>query len=281
MKPQAIFIDIDNTLIPHGAKDFKVSLENILAIKNAQKKGIYVVIATGRSYFEAINVQKQIRFNKYGDYLISNNAASIDKVGDEPKNLWESEIELSLVKEIINYAKKNKFLIRMSQEDKFYGQINSKIIKHIFKKYGHEIVDYKNLDPSIKGTRRKIGFLPQILSLKKIKKTVAELNIKFPNLEIGLVGPGRFIEVNAKGVSKAKGLAILAKELKLDLNKCAAIGDSNNDIEMFKVVGISIAMENANQNVKKYAKFETAHTKKSGVAKAINSIYEIKEKDEY
>ncbi len=281
MKPQAIFIDIDNTLIPYRSKNLTISLENTLVIKTAQKQGIYVVIASGRSYNDAIKVQKQLRFNEYGDYLISNNAASIDKVGEEPKKIWEKEIDPLLTNKIIEYGKKNNFLIKFSQDPKYYGHVKYKLLGYVLKKYGHEVVDYSLLDLSIEGTRRKMGIIPQTFSLKKIEQITNDLRNQFPELEIVLSGPGRFIEINEKNISKASGLKILAEDLDLDLGQCVAIGDSGNDVEMFKVVGIPIVMSNASPEVKKYAKFETIHAKKSGVAKAINSVYKMEQKDEY
>jgi len=46
---KAIFIDIDGTLTTHKNK-YGISLEDKMALKDAQKKGIYVVLSTGRSY---------------------------------------------------------------------------------------------------------------------------------------------------------------------------------------------------------------------------------------
>ena len=47
------------------------------------------------------------------------------------------------------------------------------------------------------------------------------------------------------------------------------IGDGGNDIEMLKISGISIAMQNGMEDVKSLANYITEDNNNSGVAKAI------------
>ena len=65
-----------------------------------------------------------------------------------------------------------------------------------------------------------------------------------------------------------KGNAIekICKILEIDLNDTIAIGDDFNDISMFKVVGYSVVMENATDEVKKYADEITLSNEDDGVA---------------
>ena len=48
-----------------------------------------------------------------------------------------------------------------------------------------------------------------------------------------------------------------------------AIGDGNNDIEMFEYANYSVAMENSTELAKKAAKYQTDSNENDGVAKAI------------
>ena len=54
--------------------------------------------------------------------------------------------------------------------------------------------------------------------------------------------------------------------LDIDLKDAVAIGDDYNDISMFKVVGHSVAMENANYDVKQYVDEITLSNEEEGVA---------------
>lgn len=51
-----------------------------------------------------------------------------------------------------------------------------------------------------------------------------------------------------------------------------AIGDSYNDISMIKYAGLGVAMENAPDEVKKWADYITGTNDDDGVAKVINKF---------
>src|SRR5690625_593316 len=88
--------------------------------------------------------------------------------------------------------------------------------------------------------------------------------------ELTLVTSSPFnFELEHKHASKGNAVTYLAKILNIDLNKSMAIGDSENDISMFKVVTDSYAMANANDQVKSNAKHITTNNDEHGVAKAI------------
>ena len=61
------------------------------------------------------------------------------------------------------------------------------------------------------------------------------------------------LEINASGVSKAKGLRALCAALGIDMSECIAIGDAQNDEEMLKAAGLKVAMENGSKAVKALA----------------------------
>ncbi|WP_438836513.1 HAD-IIB family hydrolase [Streptococcus pluranimalium] len=76
-------------------------------------------------------------------------------------------------------------------------------------------------------------------------------------------------EILPQNVSKASALKKLAEKLGIEPEEIMAIGDANNDIEMLKFAGLPIAMENASDYVKTFAKDVTASNNHDGVAKAI------------
>ena len=52
----------------------------------------------------------------------------------------------------------------------------------------------------------------------------------------------------------------------VDLKNTIAIGDDYNDVSMFKIAGYSVVMQNANNEVKKYADYITLSNEENGVA---------------
>ncbi len=77
------------------------------------------------------------------------------------------------------------------------------------------------------------------------------------------------IEVNPKGITKAKGLELVCQRLGIEMKNVMAAGDSLNDLAMIKAAGLGVAMGNAQEAVKKVADWVTATNEEDGVAKAI------------
>jgi Cof subfamily protein (haloacid dehalogenase superfamily) len=83
-----------------------------------------------------------------------------------------------------------------------------------------------------------------------------------------------YLEIGPKGVSKGSALSRLVSSLGLDISNVAAIGDSENDESMLRVVGHPIAMGNAIESVKNIAAFVTKTNDEGGVAHAIQHLSE-------
>lgn len=75
-------------------------------------------------------------------------------------------------------------------------------------------------------------------------------------------------EVSLPGINKGAAIAALATHLDANLANVIAIGDSYNDLEMFDVVGVGIAMGNADDAVKSRAAETTGTVQNDGVVEA-------------
>ena len=82
------------------------------------------------------------------------------------------------------------------------------------------------------------------------------------NLNVVLTDSGYAYHINSKGVDKGSGFMEALKMLEVNVNDAIAIGDSDTDVPLFKVVKNNIAVANSTENLKKLAKIVT--TKKSG-----------------
>ncbi|WP_036452511.1 Cof-type HAD-IIB family hydrolase [Mycoplasma buteonis] len=64
--------------------------------------------------------------------------------------------------------------------------------------------------------------------------------------------------------NKGKALSMLIRYYDIDVKNTIALGDGFNDVPMFKVANISVAMSNASKDVKKYATIRCGKTNKEG-----------------
>ena len=99
--------------------------------------------------------------------------------------------------------------------------------------------------------------LERTFDIEKAQKVIDE-----NNLNVVLTDSGYAYHINSKGVDKGSGFLEVVKMLDVDVNDAIAIGDSDTDVPLFKVVKNNIAVSNSTENLKKLAKIIT--TKQSG-----------------
>jgi Cof subfamily protein (haloacid dehalogenase superfamily) len=81
-----------------------------------------------------------------------------------------------------------------------------------------------------------------------------------------------YLDVTPPGCDKGTFVRAIAERLDISPDAVATIGDMANDLAMFGVSGLSIAMGNATEEVKRSAKHVTASNEDEGFAKAIEII---------
>jgi len=109
--------------------------------------------------------------------------------------------------------------------------------------------------------------LERTFDIDKVQKI-----IDMENLNVVLTDSGYAYHINSKDVNKGSGFLEAIKMLDVDLNDVIAIGDSETDVPLFKIVGNSIAVSNSNENLKKIAKIVTTKKSGEGVLEGLDSI---------
>ena len=86
-----------------------------------------------------------------------------------------------------------------------------------------------------------------------------------------------YLDVTPPGCDKGTFVQAMAKRLGISTNAVATIGDMQNDLAMFRTSGLSIAMGNATDDVKKVATLVTTSNEDEGFAAAVEMILENNE----
>lgn len=81
-----------------------------------------------------------------------------------------------------------------------------------------------------------------------------------------------YLDITPPGFDKGTFAGAMARRLNIPLDAVATIGDMQNDLAMFKVSGLSIAMGNATDDVKRQATHVTKSNDDEGFAKAVDMI---------
>lgn len=81
-----------------------------------------------------------------------------------------------------------------------------------------------------------------------------------------------YLDITPPGCDKGTFVRAIARQLSISTDAVATIGDMHNDVPMFKTSGLSIAMGNAGEDVKRQAKRVTASNEEEGFAAAVEMI---------
>ncbi len=102
------------------------------------------------------------------------------------------------------------------------------------------------------------------------KNLILKVIQNFPHLK--LLDSGFAYHILDKNVDKGKGLKVAVRLMGFKIKETAVIGDSETDIEMFKVAGLKIALANAPKQLKILANHTTKKSNGEGFTEAVKLI---------
>ncbi|URT70856.1 HAD family hydrolase [Cytobacillus firmus] len=278
---KCIASDMDGTLLTATQK---ITPENLEAIKAAQEKGVEVVIATGRSYFEASFVLDEAGISCP---IICANGAEVR--ASDGKVVSSSPLDKVLAKKAAYILVQNNVYFEVYTNQGTYTIDEDRgvsIIVDIFlsgnpeadidevtkaaeerftKGLVHKVNSYDELFNSDEHQIYKLlafSFEPDFLVSAK------EDLLKLEGMAVSSSGDEN-LELTSVSAQKGIALEAFVKEKGISLLETMAIGDNYNDLSMFKRAGRSVAMGNADDIIKAQCDVVTSANEDSGVAKAI------------
>lgn len=263
---KAVVCDLDATLL--GA-DKLISAGNLAAIREAQKKGIFVSICSGRIVTQLNTYIKDLQID--GPVITTNGALLVD--GKTGKHLWEMEIAHEAVTALCDFSIENDIdYCAFTVVDSYFTRNNPRIRN--FELYNS--IATKNGIPAVKlievdASSEIHGAVYKILlhSKSEEKLLLARDFLKTqPQVEYTIAEAGT-IDIMCKGVDKGNAVKMLADIIGVKKEEIAAFGDYDNDLAMFREAGMPIAMGNACEMLKDNSVYVTDDYREDGVGKAI------------
>lgn len=92
------------------------------------------------------------------------------------------------------------------------------------------------------------------------------------NLPVQLSDSQYAFHINSSGIDKARGLSEVMKMFSMSAKDVIAIGDSETDVPLFKLAGLSIALGNAFDSVKSQATMSVSGKSGDGLIQALEHI---------
>ncbi len=267
MKYRLICIDLDGTLLDSHQR---VSSSNKEAIRKALNQGLEVAIVSGRPNCFTTRIMNQID-DRMGH--ITFNGAYYRIAGKS--NYFP--IDPEVVKEIARLGRKynvrlyfkNKNLGLCTKSDKGildydrYKEQTAPKDRIDFHYYVDACTYFNENDTDI---LKIFCWDNNIEGLSKLADEVEKLpHIHFYRYD-------DYFELSSDQTNKGMAIAKVSKDLGISLDEVVCIGDNFNDVSMFEVAGLSIAMENGPKAVKEMCDKVTLTNDENGVAYAIENF---------
>ncbi len=260
-------LDIDGTL----TNDEKIILaETVAAIIELQKKGIKIVLASGRSEYGLMHLADELKLAEYGGYLMSFNGGRITEcskkevIYDRPLLLEDArQIYLTAVEYgvgILGYEK--DCLVSGNGIDKY--QKDDAWACHMQLKEVDNFPDYFT-----------VPFNKCLLTgePERMKNVVAPVREKFGDRLSITMSEEFFIDIMPNGVDKGTAMKNLSEAAGIRREEMVCVGDGRNDLSMIVYAGLGIAMGNAHPEVIEKADYITDSNNNNGVLKVIRKFF--------
>lgn len=268
--------DMDGTLL-NDRKE--ISLFCMDAVKSAIRAGYHFVPVTGRPIGRVPDELKQTEGLRY--CVVSNGAAIYDLLDERYisqtlicREGIESILKLSEENDVATAAILNGYLCT-THENK----------RRVIEKYNNPYfsrnyllnneVAFDILTEIRENEYRVEKFNMDFFDAETMERCVSLIR-QIPYVEISCVGE-TYLEITARGCNKGVGLRKLTDHLGLRDHETFVIGDSNNDIPMFTPGRVRVAMENAEDEIKRRADFTVPDNNHDGVGVAIRRLLELRD----
>ena len=247
MERYIVFLDIDGTVYCHG----EIVPQNRVAIRKAQDAGHKICINTARSLAD---IPPKI-LDAHWDGIVAGIGCTVIAEGRKLRSVAIPTAEMA---QVFDELTSREIPLMLEGEDillcnPFYPDPDHAVLLQSGGEIAARFVD-RVLDKA---------FLPAVLP----QDLQDSLSARFQFYQ-----HRSYAEFSAKGHDKATGMQCVLDFYGADRAHCIAMGDSINDLDMLRYAGISVAMGDASEDVKKICRLVTCNADEGGVAQALECL---------
>lgn len=273
MTIKLIATDLDGTFVDDRKHLIN---ENVQAFAECAKRGIHIVPATGRTI---VGIPDEIINLPGVRYAITSNGASVvDLTSGEAVSSCKMNTEtviriMELAKDSEDDIMYDAYVDGMGytkQEfwDNLLHYIPDPGVLELVRKTRTPVPDNIEYIRAAGADAEKINmFFVEEEARKRMRTALADV----PGISVTSSLPNN-LEINAAGADKGGALLRIAEYLGIMPEETMAFGDGENDISMLRMAGFGVAMENAEEHVKRAADHVTVTNNEAGVAAALRKF---------
>ena len=263
-------LDLDGTTL---RPDKSLSEAVRSALLQASRRGVHVVVTTGRVFSAA---PEELKHVEGLEYMINSNGAVVTRLKDR-KILRLSLLDPGTVDELTVFLRGKDLDVEVFTEgDAYMNESSYRKLEEGRAEYRSEVSRQYVLQ-----TRKPTEDILALLHGKR--ERIENISLNFSDMEqreemfrflgkrddVTLTSSVWYnMEIGGRGTSKASALQYLMGLLGVKPEELMACGDGMNDARMIQLAGIGVAMENGCDEIKNMADYVTDSNAEDGVAKA-------------
>lgn len=263
MKAKYIFLDIDGTLVGRNATIPESARQAVCA---ARRNGHKVFICSGRSRCEMHDDLLNIEV----DGIVGSAGAYVEVDGEM---IYHRPMTREMNAKLFDYFERHEMAVMVETNDELFLNkkarrwtkwytIYAKITRKPYDKGLFDLAQpLEAIEEPAKLPINKILYIMSPYSIEKIRNDLSDYTI----VDCAIKLNGSSGEISELGMNKGNGIRIIAEKFGIDMEDTIGVGDGENDIEMLKLAGISIAMGNANDTLKEIADYVTTDVDNDGM----------------
>ncbi len=261
MTYKALAIDLDGTLLI--GEDLPAAHKH--AVAAAHHAGYQIIIATARWRQMAERIADEIGISVP---VIACSGAQV-YIPAEQQDIFDHRLPIDFVNELYAICDAERCIATITTSNETLIKLDGE-------------PDASLLSPEMRWVPRLTGSeqdLPRIAAIQGTavnRQIKAELKDKFRDAVniYDSIGPtGKIvITITARAANKGQALLAACAHTGIAPDEVVAFGDAENDISMFELAGASVAMGQAEDNIKAAATYVTTANTDAGVAQAIDAL---------
>jgi Cof subfamily protein (haloacid dehalogenase superfamily) len=262
-----LVLDVDGTLIGHGVYPSARVAETI---SKAKEKGVVVALGTGRASEACYHLLRKLCLDKL--HIFFDGAVVVDWPSNDI--IFLQALPPRVGKRLIELSREYDLFLEIYAHDFYFIERDGYLAERQREKLQITplVTDLMNLIGRIKIVK---GQLLAVDAEEKQRASLVSQEMEDLCKMSWSFDPSNrtyFINAVSRTVSKGDTLRNVADYLGIGLDQVIAIGDSFNDLPVFEVAGLSIAMGNAPDALKQLADWVAPPVEKDGVAIAIEKF---------
>lgn len=248
---KAVFFDVDGTLLSHRTNT--ISPSALSAIGQLRAQGILVFLATGRHRI-ILETLPQLQALRYDGAVTLNGSYCYDM----SHVLYRNPIRPESIAALLDYLDKHPTPCAFLEENRMYLNFRNDRVRQ-----AHEAVH--SPIPPLGDLRRGLEH-PVFQALLYVH--AGEPVPPIPQVQAARWCSGG-LDIIPAGSGKSVGIQKLLAHYGIRKEETMGFGDGDNDLDMFRAVGTTVAMGNAVQPVRENADYVTTDVDDHGVARAL------------